>query len=101
MDVYPSSRTVWWTIFVYDCLGIVFVIWAVSAIAHGSSFRGWLVALAGLVIFPWGTWRAIGQLRHPLPFAHLDEEGLDCGLGLLPWRNVANASVAWRYYSVA
>jgi hypothetical protein len=97
MDVYPTGRTVWSTIVLFGTFAAVCVIWAVSAIADGSNIRGWWVAAVGLVIFPWGFWRAIGQQRHPLPFAHLDEEGLDCALGLVPWRNVLNASVEWHW----
>ena len=93
MDVYPTGRTVWSTILLFGTFTTISVFWAVSAIAQGSNIRGWWVAAVGLVIFPWGFWRAIGQQRRPLPFARLDEEGVDCELGLMPWRNVLNASV--------
>jgi hypothetical protein len=97
VDVYPRNRTVWSAILVYGSLAAIAAVWAVAAVAHGSSVRGWWVAILGLAIFPYALWRTIGQLGHPLPWAHLDEEGLDCALGRVPWRNVASASVAWHW----
>jgi hypothetical protein len=94
--VYPSRSNVWTTLVVFAALSVVAAFLAVDAVAHGVSLRGWL-AVAGLALCPWAFWRALGQLRHPLPFAHLDEDGVDCALGRVPWRNVSNVSVAWHW----
>ena len=96
MDVYPRSRTVWTAILFMGALAVIFVVWGIVAVAHGPKRSDWIV-LFGLAFFPLGTWRAIGQLRRPLPWAHLDEEGIDCAIGRVPWTNVANARVAWHW----
>ena len=96
MDVYPSSRTVWFGILLFGALALIAVVSAAVAVANGPTRSDWWLLIA-LAIFPWATWRSIGQQRHPLPFAHLDEEGIDCALGRVRWSNVASARVAWHW----
>jgi hypothetical protein len=43
----------------------------------------------------------VGQLRHPLPLAHLDEDGIDCGVGRLWDRRKKVLADVGRFYRPA